>query len=133
MSLDPRRIMRKNATNGQPLLWSDELHGWSPGNVGSLGTLSSDVKMGTAGNGLYVKEGANATMGAVVLVLGNATVSTNKVTANSRIFLGNQALGTITAPVALAVTGRTPGTSFSIGSANLTDTSTIAWMIVEPA
>lgn len=94
---------------------------------------AGDVKINTVGKGLYVKEGTNATMGTATLVLGVATVSTTKVTANSRIFLTAEALGTIASPVAVSVTARTAGTSFTITSANLTDTSTIAWMIVEPA
>ncbi len=70
--------------------------------------------------------------GSVVLVLGTATVNLASVTANSRIFLSVEVLGTITAPVAVAVTARTPGASFVITSANLTDTSTIAYLVVEP-
>lgn len=95
--------------------------------------LAGDFLLSTAGNGLYVKEGTNATMGTAVLVLGTKVVSTTKVTANSRIFLSSESLGTITSPVAVAVTARTAGTSFTITSANLTDTSTIAWIIIEPA
>ena len=92
-----------------------------------------DFKIATAGKGLYVKEGTNATMGVATLVLGTVVVSTTKVTANSRIFLMHQNLGTITVPVGVAVSARTAGTSFTILSANLSDTSSIAWMIVEPA
>ncbi len=92
-----------------------------------------DVKLKTAGKGFYVKEGSNATMGTATLVLGVATVSTTKVTASSRIFLSVESLGTIASPVAVSVTGRSAGTSFNITSANLTDTSVIAWLIIEPA
>ncbi len=102
-------------------------------NIAGVLTAAADLKIGTVGKGLYVKEGTNATMGVATLVLGVATVSTNKVTANSRIFLTPEALGTIASPVALAVTARSAGTSFTITSANLTDTSTVAWIIVEPA
>lgn len=98
-----------------------------------LHDFGDDLKMTTVGKGLYVKEGSNATMGTATLVLGTATVNTTKVTANSRIFLCSESLGTITSPVAVAVTARTAGTSFTITSANLTDTSVIAWIIVEPA
>lgn len=75
---------------------------------------------------------ANSTSGKATLVLGTVVVSTTAVTANSRIQLTAQNLGTITAPVGLAVSARTPGTSFTILSGNLTDTSDIAWFIVEP-
>ena len=60
-------------------------------------------------------------------------VSTTKVTATSRIQLTIQSIGTVTVPTVIGVTARTAGTSFTITSANVLDTSTIAWMIVEPA
>lgn len=93
--------------------------------------VSDNVKLTTAGNGLYVKEGTNATMGTAVLVAGTVTVNTTKVTANSRIFLTAQTPGGTVG--AVYVSARTAGTSFAITSLNVLDTSTIAWMIVEPA
>lgn len=101
----------------------------TPSSVSSTG----DVSVETAGNGLKIKEGANAKMGTATLVLGTLVVSTTAVTANSRIFLTAQSLGTITVPAALAVSARTAATSFTILSSDLTDTSVVAWMIVEPA
>lgn len=96
-------------------------------------TASNNFILGTAGNGFYIKEGTNATMGTCTLVLGTCTVSTTKVTANSRIDLANQQLGTITVPVGYAISARSAGTSFTILSGNLTDTSVIYWKINEPA
>lgn len=85
------------------------------------------------GDGGKVKEGgADAAMGVATLVLGVATVATTLVAADSRIFLQQQALGTVTAPKALAVTSRVVGTSFTITSADLTDTSVVAWELVVP-
>lgn len=85
-------------------------------------------------NGRSVLEGgADATMGLATLVAGTVVVATTKVTATSRILLTAQALGTVAAPKAIAVTARTAGTSFTITSADATDTSTVAWEIVEPA
>jgi hypothetical protein len=95
-------------------------------------TMTGNLKLGTAGNGLYVKEGTNSTMGVVTLVLGVATVSTTKVTANSRIFLTTQG-GTLTNVASVYISARTPGTSFTITSMNLLDTSDVGWLIVEPA
>jgi hypothetical protein len=85
-----------------------------------------------ASSGLHVLEGANATMGIVALVGGVAVVNTNKVTANSRIFLTSQSLGTILRPTGVGVTARVAGVSFTITSMDITDTSSVAWMIVEP-
>lgn len=101
--------------------------------VAGIAAASLDIKIGTAGKGFYVKEGANATMGVATLVAGTVVVATTKVTANSRIQLTAQVLGTVTVPKAIAVTARTAATSFTITSADATDTSTVAWQIVEPA
>jgi len=100
---------------------------------GTAGTLLGDFKLGTAGNGLYIKEGTNATMGVATLVGGTVVVSTTKVTATSRITLTIQSLGTVATPMAIGVTARTAGTSFTITSADATDTSVVGWQIFEPA
>ena len=104
-------------------------------NVTMSGTLgvTSNVSIETAGSGLKIKEGSNAKMGVATLVGGTLVVSTTAVTANSRIFLTAQVLGIITVPAALAVSARTAATSFTILSSAPTDTSDVAWMIVEPA
>lgn len=96
-----------------------------------LSLTTSDFRIATAGRGLMVAEGSNAKMGVATLAAGAATVSTTAVTATSRIFLTNQALGGTAG--FLRVSARTAGTSFTISSSSGTDTSTVAWMIVEPA
>lgn len=98
----------------------------------SGGTMAGDIKLGTVGNGFYVKEGTNATMGVVTLSGGTATVNTTKVTANSRIFLTVQG-GTLTNVGAVYISARTAGTSFTITSLNILDSSDIAWLIIEPS
>jgi hypothetical protein len=98
-----------------------------------LVTSAGGLTMSTAGAGLSIKEGTNACMGVTTLSSGSVVVSTNKVTANSRIMLTTQSLGTVSVPQAIAVTARSAGTSFTITSADGTDTSVIAWEIIEPA
>lgn len=93
-------------------------------NVGQLELLE-------IGAGLSIAEGSNAKQGTVVLAAGTVTVSTTAVTANSRIFLTVQVLGTVALPTAIAVSNIVPGTSFDIISADLTDTSTVAYFITE--
>lgn len=84
------------------------------------------------GAGLIVAEGTNAKMGTAVLNGTTAvTVATTAVTANSRIFLTIQASGGVVGSP--YVDTRTSGTSFNIKSVTVGDTSTVAWMIVEPA
>lgn len=100
---------------------------------GSFTVFGSGLILGTAGTGLQIKEGTNATSGVATLVAGTVTVPTTKATANSRIYLSVQALGTVTTPKSVGATARTPGTSFTITSADATDTSQVAWLIVEPA
>lgn len=87
----------------------------------------------TAGKGISIKEGSNAKMGTATLVAGTVVVSTTAVTANSRIFLTAQSLGTVTVGQGLAVSARTAGTSFTITSGNAVDTSVVGWLIFEPS
>lgn len=94
--------------------------------------FSGDMKLNTAGNGFYIKEGSNATMGNSTLVGGTVTVNTTKVTANSRIFLQIDG-GTMTNAGFLRVSARSVGTSFTITSSNASDTSKVDWLIIEPA
>ena len=99
------------------------------------GQLQADgnISLAVAGSKLLVKEGSNASMGVATLVGGTVTVSNTLVTANSRIYLTIQSLGTVVLPTVVGITARSAGTSFTITSASATDTSVIAWHIVEPA
>lgn len=93
-----------------------------------------DLAINAVGKGLKIKEGgAAAKMGVATLVGGTVVVATTAVTANSRILLTGQSLGTVVAPSALTVSARTPGTSFTILASQATDTSDIAWHLIEPA
>lgn len=106
-----------------------------------FGTLSDDatnqvqvagnIAAVTAGSGFRIKEGSNAKMGTATLVAGAAVVSNTSVTANSRILLTSNADGGT--PGWLRVSARTAGTSFTITSSSGTDTSTVAYLIMEPA
>lgn len=89
------------------------------------------LNIGSAGGGIAIAEGTNARMGTVALTAGAATVANTSVTANSRIFLTSQVDGGT--PGWLRVSARTAGTSFTITSSSGTDTSTVAYLIVEPA
>ena len=93
--------------------------------------LSSAWEKLLSSAGLYITEGSNKMMGAATLVAGTVTVNNTAVTANSRIFLCCQTPGGT--PGFLRVSARVAGTSFTILSSSGTDTSTVAWLIVEPA
>lgn len=97
----------------------------------TLSVTTADLRIGTAGRGLRVAEGANAKMGTATLTAGAATVANTSVTANSRILLTSNADGGT--PGWLRVSARTASTSFTITSSSGTDTSTVAWLMLEPA
>jgi hypothetical protein len=94
--------------------------------------LEGSVTLPVAGNGLLIKEGANATMGTATLSGGTITVNTTKATATSRIFLTVNG-GTLTNVGSPYVSARSAGTSFTISSTNASDVSDVAWIIIEPA
>ncbi len=116
---------------------------WGPGGGGTpdctldrqaanvLEFVSCDVDIATAGRGLRIKEGTNAKMGTAALNgTAEVTVPTTAVTSNSRIFLTIQAPGGT--PGSAYVSGRSAGTGFRIKSTGTSDTSTVAWLLVEP-
>jgi hypothetical protein len=102
------------------------------GAANRLDLTTADLRIATAGRGLLVAEGTNAKMGTATLNGTTAvTVTTTAVTANSRILLTiNTPGGTPASPYVFT---RTAGTSFQIKSTGASDTSVVAWLIVEPA
>lgn len=93
--------------------------------------IKGNLQLNTTGNGIYIKEGSNATSGVATLSGGTVVVSTTKVTANSRIHLTAQETGTLLG--VLKVTARSAGVSFTIGSSNGLDSAVVTWLIIEPA
>lgn len=100
----------------------------SPTFTGDVNSSTGNVLISTIGKGLQVKTGTNAKIGQATLVGGTKTVANTSVTANSRIFLSVSATGGT--PSTLSYT-KINATSFTITSANVLDTSTIDWFIVE--
>ena len=101
----------------------------SPTFTGDVNSSTGNVLISTIGKGLQVKTGTNAKIGTAVLVAGAVTAANTSVTANSRIFVTSNVDGGT--PGWLRVSAKTVGTSFVITSSSATDTSTIAWYIVE--
>lgn len=101
--------------------------------TGNVQIANGNITLATAGNGILIKEGTNATMGTGTLSGGTLTVSTTKVTANSRIFIQNEGGGVSGNYGILAVTSKSAGTSFTVTSSNVLDTATFTWLIIEPA
>ena len=109
------------------------------GNMEIRGILYTDseirtkgsIIIGEPGQGLIIKDGStDTTMGTVALVAGTATVSNVLVTANTRIFLTIQSPGGTVGSV--YVHARTLNTSFTIKSTSILDTSTVAYLLIEP-
>lgn len=98
----------------------------------TINGAASDLILATAGTRLRIKEGVNATMGTGVLNgITEVTIATNKVTANSRIFFSIETPGG-TPSGAIYSSSRSAGVSFGVKGL-AADSSTFAWMIVEPA
>lgn len=98
-----------------------------------ISITSGALAVSTVGSGLQVKEGTNGKQGTCTLVAGTCTVSTTSVTANSRIFLTAQSLGTVSVPSGYGISARVAGTSFTVLASVPTDTSVIAYELLEPA
>lgn len=92
--------------------------------------IGADFRITPAGRGLRVAEGSNAKMGVATLAAGTVTVANTSVTANSRIFIQRRVAG---GTLGFLTYTKTNGTSFTINSSSNTDTSTVDWLIVEPA
>jgi hypothetical protein len=88
------------------------------------------LNLGAAGGGVAIKEGANARMGVATLAAGTVTVANTSITANTRVLPFRQALGG--AAGHLSVT-KNPGVGFTITSSSGTETSTLAYVLFEPA
>jgi hypothetical protein len=101
----------------------------APTFTGTVNSSTGSVLISTIGQGLGIKTGVNSKIGTAVLVAGVVTVANTSVNANSRIIVTGQTDGGT--PGALRVSAKIVGTSFTITSSSATDTSTVAWVILE--
>lgn len=105
--------------------------------LGAITATNGNIVLGTAGNKLVsssvastIAAGANSFGTFALSGAATTTVSTTAVTTNSLIFLQTLTLGTVTVASTLAVTSRTNGVSFVVTPSQATDTSTVAWFII---
>ena len=124
-------LYRDGANN---LRTDDHFHmptGQSDGDFNGFAGDAKALAAGTAGGGLAVKEGSNARSGTLVLTGATPVVVANSsVTATTRIQLTTNVPGGT--PAHFWVSARSAGVSFSVtGTAG--DTSTLAYLLVEPA
>lgn len=91
-------------------------------------SISTNLILTTAGSGIQIKTGSNARAGTAVLVGGTVTVANTSVTANTLIFYSVKTPG---GTQGFLSTASSVGTSFTINSTSIIETSTIVWMLVE--
>lgn len=101
---------------------------------GSSGTLAGisvngNVLINNAGGGLSIREGANAKMGTNQLNGTTAvTIANTGVQSGARVFLTIQSpAGTVGTPYVSAIN---PSVSFAMKSTSATDTSVVAWLLI---
>jgi hypothetical protein len=92
-------------------------------------TYVEDLRLWNKNSVYYKSSATNPTAGTVTLVAGSATVNTTSVQTSSIILLTVQG-GTLTNVGAQHISARTAGTSFTISSLNVLDTSTVGWVII---
>lgn len=94
--------------------------------------IAGNLSLTAIGNKFAIKEGVNASMGLGTLVGGTLTVANTLITANTRIFIVNQGGGVVANIGDLYISARVAGISFTVTSTNAADTSSFAWLLVEP-
>jgi hypothetical protein len=90
----------------------------------------SNIILGTAGNGLQIKEGTNARMGQATLVSGIKWVSNTSITSATRIFFSRHAVTSI-AEMGHLYASMATGFGFSLNSSDNLDSSVIDWLLIE--
>ncbi|MBZ6259770.1 hypothetical protein KVH22_30085 [Streptomyces olivaceus] len=88
------------------------------------------LNLGSAGGGIAIAEGTNARMGVATLAAGTVTVANTSVTATTRVAVFRQTAGGALGHLAAEVDA---GVGFTVDSSSATDTSTVAWVLFEPA
>jgi hypothetical protein len=93
-------------------------------------SLEGNLILSTLGKGLRIKEGVGARMGVATLVAGTVTIANTSITSSTRIIVSRQTSGGTLGHLSGT---RVSGTSFTITSSSASDTSVVAWVLVEPA
>lgn len=124
ISTDTFTIIRtQEGSNARTVVVGDQI-----ANTMTVKTFT-DIEAFLLNNKLNIPTGSNASAGTGTLSGGTVTISTTAVTSNSLIFLQDTA-SSLTNVGVLAVSSKSAGTSFTVTSANVLDTSTFNWLIV---
>lgn len=100
----------------------------APTFTGTVTSSTGSIRMTQIGTGVEVKTGTNAKIGQATLVGGTVTVANTSVTANSRIFMSVSTAGGTQGQLSYI---KVNGTSFTITSTSVLETSVVDWFIVE--
>lgn len=98
--------------------------------AGNVTATNGSLLLGTAGNGLQIKEGSNARMGTSTLSGGTIAISNTSAVTGDRIFI-TRVSGTAAEFGHLSYTIST-GVSFTVNSTDAQDDSVINWLIIKP-
>ncbi len=98
---------------------------------GNITATNGNLVLNSVGNKLLINAGTNCSVGTFTLG-GTVTtaVSNTDVTASSLIYLQTLTLGTVSAASTLAVTTISAGSGFTVKPSQATDTSTVAFLII---
>lgn len=106
------------------------LTGTTIANTGNHTITSGNLVLATIGNGIVIKSGLNARVGTALLngttevIISNTTITPNSLILLTINFVG----GTPGSPY---VSSRTSTVNFGIKSTGASDSSTVAWVIIE--
>ena len=107
--------------------------------LGNATLTNGSLFLGTAGNGISIKSGANARIGQATLVLGTKAIANTSVTANTRFSLTRSSINASTKLGVFEAIGN-PGVGFTINSYTPStgvveplDISIVDWILVESA
>lgn len=101
--------------------------------LGNITATNGNLSLATDGNKLLIAATSSATCSAGTFALSGAAttvISNSAITASSLILLTTQALGTVVVASTLAVTSKIAATSFTVTPSQATDTSTVAYIII---
>jgi len=97
--------------------------------LGDITATNGNIIMGTAGNGLRIKTGANARLGtSAAMVAGTIAIANTSVTANTKVFLSPATTGGTQGALSVVLNA---GVGFTINSNSALDTSTVNWLLIE--
>jgi hypothetical protein len=127
--LQANRIFAQRSLNQLRLMNNTNMTNKNITNVDRITARFTNVTLLMTARRFNSTRNANQMIDTCTLVAGLCTINNNKVTPNSVIICTAQNLGTVTLGQGIAVSARTAGTSYSLTSGSLTDTSKVGCIV----